>query len=142
MKEIKRIDATTVEIDGVKYYEKYDPEKPDWPTDITGIRIETRYRSGFRVNLKDQSKNDKISDCIDIARAINGDWEPDWEDTSKTKYCPTSDSNNNIDWRPVFGAKSVSLFGAKSVSFVWFPTVEACQHFIDYFGEIWLEAIV
>ena len=135
MKEIKRIDDTTVQIDGRNYYTLPEPEpvKPEWPTKwkphmITGVP------TVWTIDSRDMERHVAISKCMIIARAINGDWEPDWEDDDQSKWCPC-----------IFGSNIEPIeftdTDDRDHSFVWYPTDKACQHFIDHFGSIWLEAI-
>jgi hypothetical protein len=127
MKTFTRIDDTTIQIDGVRYYAKAKPDKPKWPTDMRHVPYNN-------LTGRDTLKHEYRLSCIRAARAINGEWEPHWEDDEQVKWCPYlfRGKTDPMDYTDI---------DDRANSFVWFQSKEACQHFIDHFGLIWLEAI-
>lgn len=68
-----------------------------------------------------------INQLLNVAKYLNGDWRPDWNDDNETKYIISLNRNNkkiNITWNVLVNK-----------CLVYFKTEELAQKAIDILGE-------
>jgi len=133
----KRIETLQAELDKIKA-EVSKPVERELLTDYEKIwdNISDYYVNPDVKTIEPlEDKLSAIAVCLEIAHYLNDGWKPDWEDDSQNKWHPS------MHWGGELALDFHSGKQHRHRSFVWFKSEALCQHFIDHFSEIWLEAI-
>lgn len=64
---------------------------------------------------------------MNIAKYLNGDWKPDWENNNEKKYAMTLDKNNKAIW--------IECNYCVNKGMAYFKTEELAQKAIEILGE-------
>jgi hypothetical protein len=133
-----RIEALQAELDAIKA----EMDKPNLLThyELIFSRLYDEYgtTSIFVVNPLEKKAN-AIIECLEIAHYLNDGWVPDWEDRTD-KWGVEIEIQPNKCYETLRVTRSTQKYN-RDCGIVFFKSRELCQHFIDHFSDIWLEAI-
>ena len=97
--------------------------------DITYYDISKKlpYNSTVHTNVKYQSKCITFRKLLEVANYLNGDWEPDWDDTSQHKYLIVYNNRKKVF--------EINASYWVSVNGVYFYSEENAKKAIEIIGE-------